>query len=91
MRLATRVCLVLFLALAASPAAAQVGIGNCTMGETRAGTGGLGNELEYGLVDRRLRRVALRHQLSLHPAPARRLRGGHGEPANHVGAGQALL
>jgi len=50
MRLATRVCLVLFLALAASPAAAQVGIGNCTMGETRAGTGGLGNELEYGLV-----------------------------------------
>lgn len=45
-----RIHFALLLAITAAPAAAQVGIGACAMGETRAATGGLSNELEYGLV-----------------------------------------
>ena len=45
-----RIRFALLLAITAAPAAAQVGIGTCVMGEARNATGGLLHELEFGLV-----------------------------------------
>ena len=50
MYLRARTRLALLLALSAAPVAAQPGIGTCVMGEARNATGGLSNEVEYGLV-----------------------------------------